>query len=108
MKKVVYKEGKAQEFMARQKTVKHQNLPPVSTFLFKNVQFSSYYIQQVYLRYSYLWAEDRNQQIQEFVASKPFIYEIREKFNEYEELFIEIETLPNFHIIGPLRINTSN
>lgn len=61
----------------------------------------------MYLRYSYLWAEDRYEQIEEFVKAKPFIYEIREKFVQYEELFSEIDNLPTYHTVGPLQINMS-
>ncbi|XP_023289113.1 dynein heavy chain 8, axonemal, partial [Orussus abietinus] len=58
-----------------------------------------------YLRYSYIWAEDRNELIQAFVDSNPIIQEIREKFLEYEELFAEIKQLPEHHVIGPIDIS---
>ncbi|EFN74803.1 Dynein heavy chain 8, axonemal [Camponotus floridanus] len=60
-----------------------------------------------YLRYSYIWAENRNEIIQKSVDSKPFIQEIKEKFIEYENLMTEIQNLPDRHILGPLQINTS-
>lgn len=60
---------------------------------------------QMYLRYSYLWAENKNEQIEEFVSSEPYVYEIKEKFIEYDELIIEINDLPDYHVIGCLRIN---
>ncbi|XP_029675665.1 LOW QUALITY PROTEIN: dynein heavy chain 8, axonemal-like [Formica exsecta] len=60
-----------------------------------------------YLRYSYIWAENRNEIIQAFVDSKPFIQEIKEKFMEYEDLMTEIQNLPDRHILGPLQINTN-
>ncbi|CAL1673547.1 unnamed protein product [Lasius platythorax] len=60
-----------------------------------------------YLRYSYIWTEKRNEIIQAFVDSKPFIQEIKEKFMEYEDLMTEIQNLPDRHILGPLQINTN-
>ncbi|KAL6445584.1 hypothetical protein ACFW04_000844 [Cataglyphis niger] len=60
-----------------------------------------------YLRFSYIWAEDRNDIIQAFVDSKPFIQEIKEKFIEYEDLMTKIKNLPDRHILGPLQINTN-
>lgn len=59
------------------------------------------------MRYSYIWAENKNEIIQKFVDSKPFIQEIKEKFIEYEDLMTEIQNLPDRHILGPLQINTS-
>lgn len=57
------------------------------------------------MKYSYLWAEDREQQLQTFVDSEPIVQEIKEKFQEYEDLFEEINELPESHIVGPLEIN---
>ncbi|KAG5338491.1 DYH8 protein, partial [Acromyrmex heyeri] len=59
-----------------------------------------------YLRYSYIWAENRNDIIQAFIDAKPLIQDIKEKFIEYENLMIEIKNLPERHILGPLQINT--
>ncbi|OXU30794.1 hypothetical protein TSAR_013179 [Trichomalopsis sarcophagae] len=62
-------------------------------------------IGNMYLRYSYLWAENKNEQIEQFVSFEPYVYEIKEKFIEYDELVIEINDLPDHHVIGCLRIN---
>ena len=59
----------------------------------------------MYLRYSYLWAEDKEDQLKNFIESEPYLYEIKEKFEGYESLFIEINNLPDYHTIGCLRIN---
>ncbi|KAL0129655.1 hypothetical protein PUN28_001727 [Cardiocondyla obscurior] len=59
-----------------------------------------------YLRYSYIWAENRNEIIQAFVDSKPLVQEIKEQFIKYEDLMTEIKNLPDWHILGPLQINT--
>lgn len=55
-----------------------------------------------------MWAENRNELIQAFVDSKPLLQEIKEKFMEYENLMTEIKNLPNWHILGPLQINTGS
>jgi dynein heavy chain len=60
------------------------------------------------MRYSYLWAENKNKQIEQFLQSEPYLYEIREKFTEYEKIFLEIYNLPEYYIIGSLRVNMGN
>ncbi|XP_067209496.1 dynein axonemal heavy chain 8 [Linepithema humile] len=59
-----------------------------------------------YLRYSYIWTENRNNIIQTFIDMEPLIQEIKEKFMEYEDLMTEIKNLPDRHVLGPLQINT--
>ncbi|XP_043790719.1 dynein axonemal heavy chain 8 [Apis laboriosa] len=58
-----------------------------------------------YLKYSYIWSEDRDQLVQNFVDSEPITQVIKEKFVEYEDLVAEIENLPDSHIIGPIKIS---
>ncbi|XP_046493196.1 dynein axonemal heavy chain 8 [Neodiprion pinetum] len=58
-----------------------------------------------YLRYAYVWAEDRVEQIQSFVDADPITQVIREKLREYDDLCTEIMELPDHHIIGPIQIN---
>lgn len=62
----------------------------------------------MYLRYSYIWAVERDDTIQHFVDSEPITEEIKEKFEEYDNLVIEIENLPSKHIVGPIEINMGN
>ncbi|KAI4504021.1 hypothetical protein M0802_000492 [Mischocyttarus mexicanus] len=57
-----------------------------------------------YLKYSYIWDENKEQIIQKFVESEPIIQEIKEKFVKYENLFTEIQNLPDLHIVGPIEI----
>ncbi|KAI4493643.1 hypothetical protein M0804_001819 [Polistes exclamans] len=57
-----------------------------------------------YLKYSYIWDENKEQIIHKFVESEPIIQEIKEKFVEYENLFTEIQNLPDLHIVGPIEI----
>ncbi|XP_034179159.2 dynein heavy chain 8, axonemal kl-3 [Osmia lignaria lignaria] len=62
-------------------------------------------IGNMYLRFSFIWSEDRSKIIQSFVNSEPISQEIKEKFIEYNDLISEIEKLPNKHIVGPIEIN---
>ncbi|XP_076295220.1 dynein heavy chain 8, axonemal kl-3 [Lasioglossum baleicum] len=57
-----------------------------------------------YLKYSYIWSEDRNKIIQYFVDCEPITQEIKEKFVEYDDLVREIQNLPNVHVVGPIEI----
>ncbi|KAJ9594442.1 hypothetical protein L9F63_014127 [Diploptera punctata] len=58
-----------------------------------------------YLSYSYLWPEDREDQIKAFVDRRPLIQEIEEEFMEYERCNEEINNLPLFYVVGPIQIN---
>ncbi|CAG9816206.1 unnamed protein product [Phaedon cochleariae] len=57
-----------------------------------------------YLEYSYLWAEDRDQQIEKFCDQDPLIVEISEKFQEYDARAEHIKQLPEKHNIGAIQI----
>ncbi|XP_072395911.1 dynein axonemal heavy chain 8 [Diabrotica undecimpunctata] len=57
-----------------------------------------------YLEYKYLWAEDRDQQIQEYCDENPLIVEISEKFKEYDARAESIKQLPEKHDIGALQV----
>uniref|UniRef100_A0A6P7H2C1 Dynein heavy chain 5, axonemal-like n=1 Tax=Diabrotica virgifera virgifera TaxID=50390 RepID=A0A6P7H2C1_DIAVI len=57
-----------------------------------------------YLEYKYLWAEDRDQQIQEYCNENPLIVEISEKFKEYDARADAIKQLPEKHDIGALQV----
>ncbi|KAB0798200.1 hypothetical protein PPYR_09193 [Photinus pyralis] len=59
---------------------------------------------QDYLRYSFLWADDRTAQVQAFCDQNPLIVEITEKFSSYEKQSDEIRNLPEEHNIGAIRI----
>lgn len=62
-------------------------------------------ILQSYLSYSYLWAEDREAQIEAFCDKNPLIVEIGEKFQEYDQRAEDIRDLPYVHNIGAVQIN---
>ncbi|XP_046400520.1 dynein axonemal heavy chain 8 [Ischnura elegans] len=59
-----------------------------------------------YLAYSYLWAEDREDQVKKFVEGKPIVDFVLEEFRKYEDLVEEINSLPSSHTVGPLIIQT--
>ncbi|XP_061708954.1 dynein axonemal heavy chain 8 [Cydia pomonella] len=61
-----------------------------------------------YGRYSFLWAEDRVQQVQDFVDSNPLNVIIRDMLKKYEGQTEEVNNLPERHIIGSIQINTDN
>lgn len=56
------------------------------------------------MTYSNLWDDDREAQVIEFVEKDLIIQEVREEFLKYENLFEEIKSIPDFHLIGPLEI----
>ncbi|KAK9298339.1 hypothetical protein QLX08_008257 [Tetragonisca angustula] len=62
-------------------------------------------ITNIYLQYSYIWSEDKDNIIQSFVDSEPIIQEIKEKFMEYDSLVDEIQHLPKKHVVGPIEIS---
>ncbi|KAG5868053.1 hypothetical protein JTB14_022256 [Gonioctena quinquepunctata] len=57
-----------------------------------------------YLEYSYLWAEERDKQIEEFCDRNPLIVEISEMFQQYDARAEFIKQLPEFHNVGPIQI----
>nr|XP_037867096.1 dynein heavy chain 8, axonemal isoform X3 [Bombyx mori] len=63
---------------------------------------------KTYSRFSYLWAEDRVQQVQDFVDSNPLNVIIRDMLKKYEGQTEEVLNLPERHIIGSIEINMDN
>ncbi|KAJ2947929.1 hypothetical protein O0L34_g9722 [Tuta absoluta] len=63
---------------------------------------------KTYQRFSYLWAEDRVQQVQAFVDSSPLNIVIRDMLKTYESRTDEVLNLPERHIIGSIQINMEN
>nr|CAI5817756.1 unnamed protein product [Callosobruchus analis] len=57
-----------------------------------------------YLKYDYLWAEDRDQQMEDFCSTNPLIVEISEKFQKYDARAEAIRQLPDKHDISALQI----
>ncbi|PZC81902.1 hypothetical protein B5X24_HaOG211688 [Helicoverpa armigera] len=58
-----------------------------------------------YGRFSHLWAEDRVNQVQEFVDSNPLNVIVKDMLNKYEGQTEEVLNLPNRHVIGSIQIN---
>lgn len=57
------------------------------------------------MRYSYIWSEERDKIIENFVDSEPITQEIKEKFMEFDDLVAEIQNLPDRHVVGPIEIS---
>ncbi|RVE46462.1 hypothetical protein evm_008872 [Chilo suppressalis] len=60
---------------------------------------------KTYGRFAHLWAEDRVQQVQDFVDSNPLNVIIRDMLKKYENQTEEVLNLPERHIIGSIEIN---
>ncbi|XP_025829635.1 dynein heavy chain 8, axonemal [Agrilus planipennis] len=61
-----------------------------------------------YLSYSFLWVEDREDQVSAFANKDPLIVEITEQFCEYDARADEIRNLPEIHDIGAIRVIMEN
>ncbi|KAJ8735702.1 hypothetical protein PYW07_007322 [Mythimna separata] len=61
-----------------------------------------------YGRFSHLWAEDRVQQVQDFVDSNPMNVLVKDMLNKYEGQTEEVLVLPDRHIIGSIQIDMGN
>ncbi|KAK6618885.1 hypothetical protein RUM44_003266 [Polyplax serrata] len=57
-----------------------------------------------YLKYSFLWADDRELQVKRFVEKEPIYQEIKEKFTEFVINIDEVKNLPDRHVIGALEV----
>ncbi|KAJ3662197.1 hypothetical protein Zmor_006553 [Zophobas morio] len=60
---------------------------------------------QKYLDYSYLWAENRDDEIEEFCNQNPLTVEIAEKFQSFENRADMIRDLPAYHIVDSIQID---
>lgn len=56
--------------------------------------------------YEHLWSEDREDQVIEFVNTKPLVADIRETFRMYDDRAIAIQNLPETYQIGIILIRT--
>ena len=63
------------------------------------------YLLQGYGRFAHLWAEDRVQQVQDFVDSNPMNVIVKDTLTKYEGQTEEVLALPDRHIIGSIQIN---
>ncbi|KAJ8736205.1 hypothetical protein PYW08_006861 [Mythimna loreyi] len=61
-----------------------------------------------YGRFSHLWAEDRVQQVQDFVDSNPMNVIVKDMLHKYEGQTEEVLGLPDRHIIGSIQIDMDN
>ncbi|XP_022821404.1 dynein heavy chain 8, axonemal-like [Spodoptera litura] len=58
-----------------------------------------------YEKFSYLWAEDRVQQLQAFVNLEPLNVQIKDMFCKFDAQTEEVVNLPERHVIGSIQIN---
>ncbi|EEB13574.1 ciliary dynein heavy chain, putative [Pediculus humanus corporis] len=57
-----------------------------------------------YLKFSYLWADDRELQVKSFVDQEPIYQEIKDKFTEFIVNIDLVQSLPERHVIGALEV----
>lgn len=55
-------------------------------------------------KYKYLWAEDREDIINSFVLTNPLTVDIRDMFLHYDNISLKIETMSAKRIIGPIEV----
>ncbi|XP_039290802.1 dynein heavy chain 8, axonemal [Nilaparvata lugens] len=63
---------------------------------------------QGYRSFSYLWENNREEQIKTFVQSDPLTIDIRDFFLKLVKQNEEINSLPKFNVIGPLQMRLIN
>ncbi|KAK9893078.1 hypothetical protein WA026_023570 [Henosepilachna vigintioctopunctata] len=61
-----------------------------------------------YMRYSYLWAEDREQKVEEFCENNSLTVEIAERFQHYVDEAEALSRLPDYENVGPIQISLEN
>ncbi|KFU84710.1 Dynein heavy chain 8, axonemal, partial [Chaetura pelagica] len=61
---------------------------------------------QEFKKYKVLWTEDRDAEVQEFLASSPSLTEIKEKIRHYAMLEQEVEDLKSIILLGPIELHT--
>lgn len=65
-------------------------------------------LRKTYETHKYLWADDRDSQIQEFVDTNPLTADIREMFLKYDNITENLISLPKSVVIGPIYIHISH
>lgn len=59
-------------------------------------------------KYDWLWKEDKDVQYKRFVESNPAISDYEAELAKFMDIESEIESIPTFHNVGPLTLNTTN
>lgn len=62
------------------------------------------FINQVYEDHKYLWSDERESIIQEFVNNSPLTVDIRDKFVFYDDITNDLEQQTKRQCIGPIEI----
>ncbi|XP_026846872.1 dynein heavy chain 8, axonemal [Drosophila persimilis] len=63
---------------------------------------------EMFEKYKYLWAEDREDIINAFVLTNPLTVDIRDMFLHYDSITQKLETMSPKRTIGPIEVRMSN
>ena len=55
-------------------------------------------------RFAYIWAKDREEELQQFLNNSPLLLDFRAQIKRYEELAENIMELPEYYDIGPISL----
>lgn len=65
------------------------------------------FMKEFYDKHKYLWAENRDEIIKEFVKTDPLTVDIRDKFIYYDNITEDLENMARNQIIGAIEIRMS-
>jgi hypothetical protein len=63
------------------------------------------FITKLFNDYEFLWATDREDQIEAFVSQNPLTADIRDRLKLYDQITSDIESMERVILFGPIRIN---
>lgn len=63
---------------------------------------------EMFEKYKYLWAEDREDIINAFVVTNPLTVDIRDMFLHYDNITQKLETMSTKRTIGPIEVRMGN
>ena len=55
-------------------------------------------------RFAYIWAKDRDEELQQFLNNNPLLLDFRAQIKRYEELAESIMELPEYYDVGPISL----
>lgn len=62
------------------------------------------FMKEIYDKHKFLWTEEREEIIKEFVKTDPLTVDIRDKFIFYDSITIELENMKSNQVIGAIEI----
>lgn len=65
------------------------------------------FLKEIYDKHKFLWSEEREQIIKEFVKTDPLTVDIRDKFIYYDNITTDLENMDRNQIIGAIEIRMS-